>query len=126
MSILFLVDFLYAHKPHCYTRFYTLQPPRAHFLCSSPAYVPARIVSRHAPSRLQLSLSSLYFHLLTWVYQPFNPFFIGYDHSRLQHLLLLAYSKIEEISLPAYLNNIMNKYKAIMHQFVGRRTGISA
>lgn len=39
---LFRVDFLYAHKPHCYTRFYPLQPLKHTFSLASASYVSAR------------------------------------------------------------------------------------
>ena len=96
---------------------------------SRPVLRPAKVVLELAPNRTQLSLSSLYFrtlassqHSLT-VFQPLL-------RAHLQRLLLLVYmgqncSPIE-MHLPAHLNNIMNKYKATMHQFVGRRPGISA
>ena len=46
----------------------------------------------------------------------FSPFYIGYGHNHLQRLLLLVYAATAaEIYLPAYLNNIMNKYKVTMH-----------
>ena len=113
--------FLYAHTPNCYTRFYSFQPSRAHFLypklrlgldrseACSQSHTAFLILVTFSPAHLGIS--------------TFFPFFIGYDHSHLQRLLFLVYISLGnmEILLPAYFNNIMNRYKATTHLTVGRR-----
>lgn len=118
---LFRTDFLYAHKPRCYTRFHTLQPLEHTFLIA-----PWRGHNRLIPSRLQLSLCSLYFHLLTQTYQPVILFSQAMNTITYSIYCYQCTSIKKEMYLPAHFNNIMNKYKATMHSVIGRRPSISA
>ena len=105
--------------PNCYTWFNPIQPPRAHFLCLRPGTDRIEACSQSHTTFSMLTIFSPA-HLSS---TTFFPFFIGYDHSHLQRLLFLVYISLGnmEILLPAYFNNIVNRYKATIHLIVGRR-----
>ena len=86
--------------------------------CSLLFICLAKVIMELAPNRTQLSLSSLYFRTLASSYHSSNGI-STVAMSPLTASTVISVPIIREILLPAYFNNIMNKYKVIILKRVG-------
>lgn len=92
-----IVVFLYAHRPHCYTRFNTLQLQTPTFF-----HMPGTVILRLASSRpltfpILIIFSPTHFGTTTYW-----PFFIGYEHRILSRSRLLDYQLMGYTSSSVY------------------------
>ena len=111
--------FLYAQEPHCYTRFNTLQPLSYTCFC-----IPGLVILSHRPVALRLSSYPLHFRLLTLETTSSDLFSqvmntATYDTYRYQCTCSNA-----RIYSPAYINNVMEEYKATIHSQAGQNENL--
>ena len=99
---LFIVAFLYAHVPNCYTQFNLHQPPRAHFSTRSSLVMPGKGHIGACPQSYTTFPILVIFLPVHLGLTTFFPFFIGYDHSHLQRLLFLVYTEVPKAHLWRY------------------------